>query len=80
MEETALELVQKTKAGSLSGGQKRRLMLALELLADRRLLFLDEPTSGVDATAALELMTILRRLSDKVSRSIRIRNHLPNQT
>lgn len=69
MEETALERVQNTKGGSLSGGQKRRLMLALELLADRHLLFLDEPTSGVDATAALELVTILGRLSKTVSRS-----------
>ncbi|CAN0578566.1 unnamed protein product [Laminaria digitata] len=66
MEETALVRVQSTKASSLSGGQKRRLMLALELLGDRHLLFLDEPTSGVDATAALELVTILSRLSTKV--------------
>lgn len=67
MDETALAPVQNTKAGSLSGGQKRRLMLALELLADRHLLLSDEPASGVDAVAALKLVTIVRRLSDKVS-------------
>ena len=55
-----------TKAGSLSGGQKRRLKIALELLVDRQLLFLDEPTSGLDASASLELVTLLKRLSRKV--------------
>ncbi|MEP2987322.1 MAG: ATP-binding cassette domain-containing protein [Parasphingorhabdus sp.] len=67
MEDTYLVGVQHTVAGRLSGGQKRRLMLGLELLGHRDLLFLDEPTSGVDATAALELVTILRRISMKVS-------------
>ena len=67
MEETDLGRVQHTMAGRLSGGQKRRLMLGLELLGDRDLRFLDEPTSGVDATAALELVTILRHISMKAS-------------
>lgn len=66
IEETALLRSRDTKAGSLSGGQKRRLTLALELLADRRILFLDEPTSGLDATASLDLLRILKRLSRKV--------------
>ena len=66
IEQALLERSVHTKAGSLSGGQKRRLKIALELLVDRQLLFLDEPTSGLDASASLELVTLLKRLSRKV--------------
>lgn len=66
MKETSLGRHRNTKADSLSGGQQRLLALALELLNDRRILFLDEPSSGLDSTASLELMKILRRLSHKV--------------
>eukprot|EP00903_Cladosiphon_okamuranus_P012833 g11992.t1 len=66
-----------TKAGDLSGGQKRRLKIALELLVDRQILFLDEPSSGLDAAAALELVTILKRLSDKVTIVVAIHQPRP---
>ncbi len=61
----------------ISGGQKRRVMLAMELLTDPSLLFLDEPTSGLSAQDALIVMDILRKLSDK-GKTILLTIHQPS--
>jgi ABC-type multidrug transport system ATPase subunit len=52
-----------TRVGSLSGGERKRASIAVELLARPRALFLDEPTSGLDPAAAAELLSLLRRLA-----------------
>jgi ABC-type multidrug transport system ATPase subunit len=49
----------------LSGGQKRRVTVALELVARPTFIFLDEPTSGLDGSGALALVRVLRKLADK---------------
>ncbi len=50
--------------GKLSGGQRKRASIGVELLTQPRAFFLDEPTSGLDPASAQALMRTLRRLAD----------------
>src|SRR5438046_3659131 len=49
----------------LSGGQRKRVSIALELLANPSIFFLDEPTSGLDPGLDRTMMALLRRLADR---------------
>jgi ABC-type multidrug transport system ATPase subunit len=62
----ALDLTQRAelRIGSLSGGQRKRASIAVELLTKPHVFFLDEPTSGLDPATAAELLRLLRRLAD----------------
>ena len=55
---------ERRKVRALSGGQQRRLDLALGLIGDPRLLFLDEPTTGFDPNARRDAWQIVRNLRD----------------
>ncbi|MFQ6395776.1 ATP-binding cassette domain-containing protein [Nocardia sp. KC 131] len=50
---------------ALSGGQRKRASIAVELLTRPHLFFLDEPTSGLDPSTAADVMRLLRRLSQR---------------
>ncbi|HVB24353.1 MAG TPA: FHA domain-containing protein [Ktedonobacteraceae bacterium] len=61
----------------LSGGQRKRVSIALELLADPSIFFLDEPTSGLDPGLDRKMMFLLRKLADK-GRTIVLVTHATN--
>jgi len=62
-----LETVIKKKAGKLSGGWQRRLSIAMALISQPEILFLDEPTLGLDVLARSELWDMIRCLKGKVT-------------
>ncbi|BBY20863.1 ABC transporter ATP-binding/permease protein [Mycobacterium stomatepiae] len=64
LEELDLTKHAETRVDKLSGGQRKRASVALELLTGPSLLILDEPTSGLDPALDLQVMTMLRQLAD----------------
>ncbi len=64
MEIFGLQTVQNSKVEKLSGGQKKRLSIAMELISNPSMFMLDEPDSGLDGVMARELFTELRRIAD----------------
>ena len=70
-QETAEQLglieVAKAKAKTLSGGMQRRLSIGMALISNPKILFLDEPTLGLDVIARRELWAVVRRLKGRGS-------------
>ncbi len=66
-EEFHLQEVLHRRAGKLSGGWQRRLSIALALVGQPQILFLDEPTLGLDVIARSELWDTIRALKGKVT-------------
>ncbi|MBQ7116427.1 MAG: ABC transporter ATP-binding protein [Clostridia bacterium] len=66
-EQFTLEAVLRRKAGKLSGGWQRRVSIAMALISEPKILFLDEPTLGLDVIARHELWNMIRSLKGKAT-------------
>lgn len=66
-ERLGLNEVINKKAGKLSGGWQRRLSIAMALISEPKILFLDEPTLGLDVLIRSELWDLIRSLKGKVT-------------
>lgn len=62
-----LQEVLKQKAKTLSGGWQRKLSIAISLINDPKVLFLDEPTLGLDVLARRELWAVIESLKGKIT-------------
>jgi len=78
IDNVGLRLVFNSRNGNLSGGQQRRLSLAIALLKEPEVLFLDEVTSGLDSASADKVCKILRRLADEKNIIIVCTIHQPS--
>lgn len=72
---TDLDRIWASRPGNLSGGMRQRVMIALALAAEPRLVIADEPTSALDASVARETMEVLSRLTASTGASLLIVSH-----
>lgn len=63
----SFEPYEKQKSKTLSGGWQRKLSIALALISDPKILFLDEPTLGLDILGRRELWSIIEKLKDRTT-------------
>lgn len=65
LEQFKISHIQKTKAGKLSGGERRRLEIARCLVSEPRIIMLDEPFAGIDPVTVQNIQVIIRQLADQ---------------
>ncbi|XP_076452738.1 uncharacterized protein LOC143288276 [Babylonia areolata] len=62
----------------LSGGEKKRLSIACELIKDPDIMLMDEPTSGLDSSTAYMLMLLLKRFTEQSGKAVVVTIHQPS--
>ncbi|MCL7031114.1 hypothetical protein MKW94_010193 [Papaver nudicaule] len=82
IEELGLSHVAKTRVGDdrlrgISGGERRRVSIGVDVIHDPRVLILDEPTSGLDSTSALQIIDMLKIMAETRGRTIILTIHQP---
>jgi ABC-type multidrug transport system ATPase subunit len=65
LKQLTLNESQETYVMDLSGGQQKRLSIAIELVSDPKVLFLDEPTTGLDSMSATQCVMLMKKLVDE---------------
>ncbi len=66
------------KPGALSGGQRKRASLVMELINDPQVLIVDEPTSGLSSSDSLEIMSYLKNLARQSNKIVMVIIHQPS--
>lgn len=67
LEKFSFEKISEKKAGKLSGGWQRKLSIAMALIGEPKILFLDEPTLGLDVISRSELWDMIRSLKGRIT-------------
>ncbi|PKU75848.1 ABC transporter G family member 5 [Dendrobium catenatum] len=75
--ELGLAHVASLRVSSISGGERRRVSIAVEAVHDPAVLILDEPTSGLDSSSALQIVDMLRSMAESGGRTIILSIHQP---
>ncbi|XP_058186952.1 ABC transporter G family member 5 [Rhododendron vialii] len=65
------------KVRGLSGGERRRVSIGVDVIHDPKVLILDEPTSGLDSTSALQIIDMLKTMAETRGRTIILSIHQP---
>lgn len=78
LQKAANTIVGNSKVRGISGGERKRLSIACEMISSPSLILLDEPTSGLDSSQALQVIETLRHLAD-AGKTVVVVIHQPNQ-
>ncbi|EPR79196.1 ABC transporter [Spraguea lophii 42_110] len=79
LKDLKIENIAYNKMNSISGGERKRTMIAVELVSDPDLIFLDEPTSGLDTYITISFVKLLKEYATKSGKTIIITIHQPPQ-